>query len=147
MSGGALREAVRGSTESYSSSTLCGLISQNLKEILTEWMCVAVTLFSQFDKEFLDDGLFRVHDDLSPRRYKCSIFVCAKVTSNINLNGAQFSPPSTGNFHKSHRSRWQEQMNHGPIHKLFNANPPTRRAVTETEHVRQGLAGGRAELN
>ena len=142
-----MREAVRGSTESYSSSTLCGLISQNLKEVLTEWMCVAVTLFSQFDKEFLDDGLFRVHNDSSPRRSKCSVIVCAKVTSNINLKGAQFSPSPTSTFHKSHRSRWQEQMNHGPIHKLLIANPPTRRAVTEIKHVRRGLAGDRAELN
>ena len=147
MPGGALREAVRGSTESYSSSTLCGLISQNLKEVLTEWMCVAVTLFSQFDKEFLDDGLFRVHNDLSPRRYKCSIIVCAKVTSNINPNGAQLSPPSTGTFHKPHRSRWQKRMNHGPTHNVLWANPPTRRAVTEIKHVRHGLARDHAGLN
>ena len=129
------------------SITPCGLIIQDLKVVLTERMCEAVTLFSQFDRGFLDGELIKVHNNLSPECFKCSIFVCAKVTSNINLNGAQFSPSSSNTFHKSHSSRRQEQVNHGPVHKLLKANLQTRRAVTETKHVKQGLAGGRAELN
>ena len=99
------------------SITPCGLIIQDLKVVLTERMCEAVTLFSQFDREFLDGELIKVHNSLSPECFKGSIFVCAKMTSNNNLNGAQFSPSSTNNFHEPHRSRWQVQANQGPAHK------------------------------
>ena len=101
---------------------------------------MAVTLFSPCDKGLLDGEHFKVHNNLSPESFKRSIFVCAQVTSNNNLNGAQFSSSSKSTSHGSQWSQWQAQVNHGPVHKLLKANPPTRRAETEIKHIRQGFA-------
>ena len=70
------------------SITLCGLIIKDLRAVHTEWVCVAVTLFNRSDKVLLDGELFKVHNNLTPESFKCSIVACAKVTSNNHLNGA-----------------------------------------------------------
>ena len=91
-------------------------------------MFVAVTFFSRFGTGFLEEEPSEAHN-------------------NLSMNGAQYSTSSPNTFHETHGSWPQEQVIHGPVHKLHRASPLSRRATPETKHVKQGLVRGRAGLS
>ena len=91
-------------------------------------MLVTVTFFSRFDTGFLEEEPSEAHN-------------------RLGLNGAQYSSPPPNTFHEDHGSWSQEQVIHGPVHKLHRANPLPRRAAPETKHVEQGLVRGCAGLS